>query len=149
MQNAFAPVLKALEQLGSLSVGKVWTMLVSPGSNLSLVSLAGALAVAVALLSLQRIQRGRRVRLAVLWRALFPKRRWLTASAKADLGFFAFNLLMFGVLFGWLILSNATVASGVTHSLGHRHPRPVSGRRAGLLGRSLSEPPRAVPVGLS
>lgn len=115
MPSIHAPAV--LAQLWAISFGKLGNLLLSLGSTFSLASLACALVLAGGILALRRHRRGRPIRLAVLRRALFPRGRHRTASAKADLGFFVFSLFMFGALFGWMILSAATVAGWVTHAL--------------------------------
>lgn len=52
-----------------------------------------------------------------LVRALVPN-RWLdTASGRADLGLAAFNLFLFGAMFGWAVISGQVVSSGVARAL--------------------------------
>lgn len=106
-----------IARLYQLSVGKWSMMLLTPTSSFSLLSLGCALAIAVMVLALRRRARGRPVRLSVIWRGLFPKGRWASPSARADLGFFLFNSLIFGLLFGWLAISSKTVAGLVADAI--------------------------------
>ncbi|MEI9991622.1 MAG: sterol desaturase family protein [Rhizomicrobium sp.] len=98
---AFAPVLARIGGLLS-------NILLAPGSTFSLMSLAAALAVALAFL---RLRRGRRKfpALRILARALFP-RRWRGASMRADLGFFLLNSFATAGLVGWGLISYAAVS---------------------------------------
>lgn len=89
-------------------------VLLSPGGMFSLASLASALVIAVLFLSYQHRHRQRPIRLRVLARAIFPRRLIRSRSTKADLGFFLFNALLGGILFGWAILSTATVSHATT-----------------------------------
>lgn len=91
---------------------KLAALFLSPGSPLSLLSLSAALLIAVAFLSARRLRRGRRLRAAVLIRALFPRHYLLGASSRADIGLMLFNVLLFGLLFGWAMLSYRTVGEG-------------------------------------
>ncbi|MFV0299150.1 MAG: sterol desaturase family protein [Hyphomicrobiaceae bacterium] len=90
---------------------------VAPGGSFALTSLLAAFLISAAFLILRRRPGRRRVRLKVLVRALLS-RHWLAApSSLTDLGFMAFNLLMFGVLFGWTMLAARTVSSAVNSGL--------------------------------
>ena len=40
-----------------------------------------------------------------LLRALFPRHIVMSKSTFADLGYFYFNLFLFGLIFGWALLS--------------------------------------------
>ena len=104
------PVLQSLTQTGWHALRDLF---LAPGSSISLQSLACAFCIAALFLVLKR--KGRRVRLAVLIRALLPKRMATSASGKADIGFFVFNVCLASVLFGWAILSNHQI-SLLTHA---------------------------------
>ncbi len=54
--------------------------------------------------------RARMPRLAVWRRALLPNRLWRSASGRADIGWFAFGMLGYGIFFGWAVLSSHAVA---------------------------------------
>jgi sterol desaturase/sphingolipid hydroxylase (fatty acid hydroxylase superfamily) len=89
----------------------------APGSHISLFSLFAALLFALAVLAARRYRKGRRVRLKTLLRALFPKHIVLSKSSLADLGYFYFNLFLFGIVFGWALLSYEALSNGVAHLL--------------------------------
>ena len=91
-----------LQVLGALS-----RPFLSFGSELSLTSLACALGVAVAFLAARRLRRGRRIRLKVIMRALFPRRIASHPSTLVDVSYLVFNLFIFGTIFGWALLSGA------------------------------------------
>jgi sterol desaturase/sphingolipid hydroxylase (fatty acid hydroxylase superfamily) len=99
---------------------------VAPGSHFSLLSLASAFFIALFVLAFRRIRKGRRIRLKSLLRALFPKHIVLSRSSLADLGYFYFNLFLFGVIFGWALLSYEVLSHGVadllTAAFGQRQP---------------------------
>ena len=50
-------------------------------------------------------------------RALFPKRMVLNRSSLADLGYFYFNLFVFGLVLGWAVLSYDLISRAVVDLL--------------------------------
>jgi sterol desaturase/sphingolipid hydroxylase (fatty acid hydroxylase superfamily) len=112
-------------------------LLLSPGSNASLWSLATTGCVAGLVLLARRRPGKRPVRLKVLLRALFP--RWILRhrSSRADLALFAFNGLVYGAIFGGATLSASAVASaaggGLTSLLGAPGPALPAPVGVGLL----------------
>jgi sterol desaturase/sphingolipid hydroxylase (fatty acid hydroxylase superfamily) len=120
----FAAFLAVLAHAGE-SLAAVF---LSPGSTFSLASLLFALAVSVTFLLLRRRKSRRRERcgLALLARALFPRRIWASASTRADVGFFVLNTLATGSLMGWALLSYAAVSHGgealLARAFGPSHP---------------------------
>ena len=113
---------------GLALLGKLGAVFLSPGSMFSAASLASALIIAIASLMWARRGRGRRLKLRVLVRALFPRRLLHGASTRADLGLFLFNTLAAGLLLGWTLLSahavSGPVAAGLQRWLG-AHPAPA------------------------
>ncbi len=97
-------------------------VLLSLGSGFSLTSLAAALVIAAMVLVWRRRRRNRPLRAGTLWRALFPG--WIArhASMHADLAYFYFNVFVYGLIFGWAILSykfwSGVVADGLTAAFG-------------------------------
>ncbi|MGE3147591.1 MAG: sterol desaturase family protein [Pseudorhodoplanes sp.] len=89
----------------------------SPGSVFSLTSLACALLLAAALLTLQRARRGRRIRWRVICRALFPRRIFSSASCNADMGFLFFSVFLYGIMFGWAALSYQFLSNTIIQQL--------------------------------
>ncbi len=89
----------------------------SLGSHFSLTSLVAALLVAAGFYATKLMRRGRRVRLKVLWRALFPKHITGSRSNQADIGYLFFNTFVFGVMFGWAILSYQFFTNGIVAAL--------------------------------
>ncbi len=79
---------------------------VSLGSTFSAASLLSALLIAVAFTLLTRSGRTRDIKVRVLLRALFPTSFYRSASFRADVFFVVFNVFMYGVLFGWAIISS-------------------------------------------
>ena len=97
-----------------------------PGSHVSLLSLVVALVIALAVLAARRYRKGRRIRLRALLRALFPRHIVTSKSSLADLSYFYFNVFVFGLVFGWGLLSYEVVSHGVsellTAAFGPRQP---------------------------
>jgi hypothetical protein len=93
--------------------GQLGKAFLGPGSHASLFSLVGALFIALVVLAARRYKKGRRIRLKALLRALFPKHIVMSKSALADLGYFYFNLFLFGVIFGWALLSTKWSATAL------------------------------------
>jgi sterol desaturase/sphingolipid hydroxylase (fatty acid hydroxylase superfamily) len=83
-------------------------ILLTPTSQFSLMSLACAFMIGAAFLIVRRPSH-RPVRLRVLIRALLPRRWFSSSSSRADMGMMALNLFISGSLFGWAILSSATL----------------------------------------
>jgi sterol desaturase/sphingolipid hydroxylase (fatty acid hydroxylase superfamily) len=101
-------------------------VLLSPGSELSVWSLTGALLVAMAVTTLRRAP-GKRLPRARVWlRALFPKRIVRAPSMRADIGLFLLNTLAIGALIGWAVLAateiGEAVKTGLTAMLGAPAP---------------------------
>jgi sterol desaturase/sphingolipid hydroxylase (fatty acid hydroxylase superfamily) len=97
--------------------GQLSKAFLSPGSHISLFSLFSALCIGLVVLAVRRHKRGRRIRLKPLLRALFPKRIVLSRSTRADVGYFYFNLFLFGMIFGWALISYQTLSRGVADLL--------------------------------
>lgn len=93
--------------------GQIWNLLFSLGSHFSLTSLSAALLFASAYFVWQRLKRGRRPRWRTILRALFPKRIVESKSNQADIGYLFFNVFVFGVVFGWAILSYQSISNGI------------------------------------
>jgi sterol desaturase/sphingolipid hydroxylase (fatty acid hydroxylase superfamily) len=92
-------------------------LLFSIGSHFSLTSLAAALLIATVFFVWQRVRRGRRVRLRTILRALFPKRILHSRSNEADIGYLIFNVFVYGVMFGWAVLSYQFISNGIISGL--------------------------------
>ena len=99
---------------------KLAQVFLSLGSGFSLTSLATALAIAALVLMWRRRRRPLRAR--TLWRALFP--RWLVRhdSMRADIAYFYFNVFVYGLIFGWAVLSykllSGLIADALTAAFG-------------------------------
>jgi sterol desaturase/sphingolipid hydroxylase (fatty acid hydroxylase superfamily) len=98
-------------------LGQLGRAFLEPGSHASLLSLVVALVIALAVLAARRYRKGRRVRLRALLRALFPRHIVASKSSLADLSYFYFNVFVFGIVFGWGLLSYEMVSHGVSESL--------------------------------
>ena len=97
--------------------GQLSKLLLSLGSHFSLTSLAAALAFAPAFFVWQRLKRGRRLRWKTIALAMFPRRILRSRSHQADIGYLLFNVFVFGVVFGWAILSYQSVTNGIIATL--------------------------------
>ena len=101
----------------SFFVGQIGKLLFSLGSHFSLTSLGAALLFASGYFAWQRLKRGRRLRWRTIWRALFPRRIVEAKSNQADIGYLFFNVFVFGVVFGWAVLSYQSITNGVIAGL--------------------------------
>ena len=109
-------------------LGQLDKALLSPGSHISLASLATALLIAFGALAARRYRKGRRIRIKTLLRALFPRKILRSPSNLADIGYFYFNVFAFGIVFGWAVLSYVMVSRGVADVLAATFgPRQASG----------------------
>jgi sterol desaturase/sphingolipid hydroxylase (fatty acid hydroxylase superfamily) len=126
--------------MASGSVERIGFLLLSPGSVISLSSLASALFVAVAFLLIGRRGRGE-TSLKVLVRAMFPRRILLSRSTRVDIGFFLFNLFVYGAVFGWAVLGQGMVSRfvlGTLEPLIGEGPGPVIGATGALVAGTLA-----------
>jgi len=97
--------------------GQVNKLLFSLGSHFSLTSLGAALVISALYFARQRHRRGRKIRPRTILRALFPKRILQSRSNQADIGYLFFNVFVFGVVFGWTILSYQFISNGIIAAL--------------------------------
>jgi sterol desaturase/sphingolipid hydroxylase (fatty acid hydroxylase superfamily) len=101
----------------SFLFGQIGKLLFSLGSHFSLTSLGAALLFASVYFAWRRIKRGRRLRWRTIGRALFPKRIIEAKSNQADIGYLFFNVFVFGVVFGWAVLSYQSISNGIIAGL--------------------------------
>lgn len=97
-------------------LGQLDALLLSPGSALSLTSLACAFGIAVVCVALRRWRRNRRVRVRTIMRALFP-RRFFCASTYTDVGYLYYNVFVHSLAFGWALLSYQYLTNGLIAGL--------------------------------
>ena len=111
-------------------LGQLDKALLSPGSHASLTSLFAAFMIAVMVLAVRRLRKGRRVRLRPLMRALFPKSIVSSRSNVADIGYFYFNVFVFGMVFPLFVMALVWDKAHLAERRWMR-PRPVRLRAAG------------------
>jgi len=92
-------------------------LFVGIGAQLSISSLAVALTISAGVFAWQRRRRGRRIRPRTILRALFPRRILKSPSNYSDLGYLLFNVFMFGIIFGWAILSYQFITNAIIAGL--------------------------------
>ena len=85
----------------------------SLGSGFSLTSLICALCLAILFVVIKRRQKNRRIRLKTILKALFPKRITGSPSHAADVGYFFLGVFVFGLIFGWAIVSYQVLSNQV------------------------------------
>lgn len=101
----------------SYFLGQLSKALLSPGSHVSLASLFCALFIALSVLAARRYRKNRRIRLKGLLRALFPKSIVRSRSNRVDVFYFYFNIFVFGIVFGWALLSYEVLSHAVVDAL--------------------------------
>jgi sterol desaturase/sphingolipid hydroxylase (fatty acid hydroxylase superfamily) len=101
----------------SFFFGQIEKLLFSLGSSFSLTSLTAALVISALYFAWQRARRGRRIRLKTIVRALFPRRILRSRSNEADISYLLFSIFVFGVMFGWAILSYQFISNGIIAGL--------------------------------
>src|SRR3954464_8438843 len=96
---------------------KLARLFLTQSSGFSLTSLFAALLVAAASITWRRMQRNRPLRASTLLRGLFPA--WLVrhASMHADISYFGFNVFVYGIIFGWAVLSYKFLSGIVVDAL--------------------------------
>ena len=101
----------------SYLLAKLSGTFLSLDSAFSLTSLFCALCIAAGFLIIKRRQKNRRVRARTIVRALFPHRIAVSPSHAADVGYFFFNIFVFGIVFGWALLSYQVLSNFVIDRL--------------------------------
>ena len=103
--------------------------LLAPGSHVSLASLSCALLIACAIIAARRYRKSRRIHARTLIRALFPRSIVLSRSTLTDIGYLYFNIFVFGIVFGWALLSyemlSRTIVDQLTALFGPMPPAPL------------------------
>ena len=112
----------------------VATTFLKPSSNCSIWSLGVALVLALGWLALRRKLRGRRLRMRMLLRVLFPRRVLFHRSTIADLAYCVLSLMFLGALIGWAVASTSWIGDGVAAFLASRFGERASPAPAWALG---------------
>ncbi|HEY2755821.1 MAG TPA: sterol desaturase family protein [Pseudolabrys sp.] len=97
--------------------GQIGRLLFSLGSHFSLTSLSAALLISAVFFAWQRYRRGRKIRARTILRALFPRRILRSRSNQADIGYLFFNVFVYGIVFGWAVLSYQFISNGIIGAL--------------------------------
>jgi sterol desaturase/sphingolipid hydroxylase (fatty acid hydroxylase superfamily) len=109
--------LHYVTQAATFVLRKLASVLLAPNSTFSAASLFCALCVAVGFVLVTRRRNNRSVSYRAMARALFPSWLYRNASFRADVGFFLFNILAFGALFGWALFSSSVISRNVATTL--------------------------------
>jgi sterol desaturase/sphingolipid hydroxylase (fatty acid hydroxylase superfamily) len=112
-------------------------LLFSLGSHFSFTSLGAALLIATMFYAAKRLKRGRKLRGKTILRALFPKRITANPSNYADLGYLFFNVFVFGIVFGWAVLTYQTVTNGIISGLVGVFGQPSPAMLPPLVSRAI------------
>ena len=113
------------------------TVLLSVGSTFSLTSLLCALCLAAAVMAVRRRRRNRPLQVRTLVRALFPKRIMTSRSFTTDVLYFLLALFVFGVIFGWALVSYQVVSNAVTGFLAAHFGAREATSLPGIAARSV------------
>jgi sterol desaturase/sphingolipid hydroxylase (fatty acid hydroxylase superfamily) len=97
--------------------GRLGQAFLAPGSQVSLASLFTALFIAFVVLAVRRYKIRTPPSLAPSRAGAFPRRIVLSRSSLADLGYFYFNLFVFGLVLGWAVLSYDAITRAVVDLL--------------------------------
>ena len=97
--------------------GQIGRLLFSLGSHFSITSLGAALLISALFFAWQRYKRGRKIRARTILRALFPRRILRSRSNQADIGYLFFNVFVYGIVFGWAVLSYQFISNGIIGAL--------------------------------
>ena len=106
-----------IRDLALTALERLEVVLLSPGSLLSVWSLVAALLIAGTIALAKR--QWRAVSLRVMGRAMFPRHRIFSASARADFAFTLLSVFASATLFGWAVMSHVAIATAVMGALGH------------------------------
>lgn len=91
----------------------VRAVLLAPGGDFALASLFGNLVIALIYISWRQRRTRTGVRLGALLRGLFPRRFYMSKSSHADMMMAVFNLFIFGLLFGWALMSAQAIGASI------------------------------------
>src|SRR4051812_42544119 len=102
---------------GVLYFSKQLAKLLATGSLFSPTALVAALVIAALILVQRRRRQNRPLRLRTIIRGLFPG--WLvrSASCHADVAYFYFNVFVYGLIFGWAVVSYKLLSTLVVEGL--------------------------------
>jgi sterol desaturase/sphingolipid hydroxylase (fatty acid hydroxylase superfamily) len=106
-----------LTAVPSYFIDRLGKALLAPGSHVSLASLTCALLIACAIIAAKRYRKSRRIHARTLIRALFPKSIVLSRSTLTDFGYLYFNIFVFGIVFGWALLSYEMLSRTIVDQL--------------------------------
>jgi sterol desaturase/sphingolipid hydroxylase (fatty acid hydroxylase superfamily) len=109
--------LEIAEKLFHLFANRLSDVLLASGTDFSLTSLVGALGLAALYVLFKLRRQGKPLEARALMRALFPRRVLKSPSSVTDLGYFFFNVFVFGIIFGWAVLSYQSLSNGLIEEL--------------------------------
>jgi sterol desaturase/sphingolipid hydroxylase (fatty acid hydroxylase superfamily) len=96
---------------------RLFTLLFSFGSTISLSSLGCAALIAAGVVAYRLRRKGRRVRAGTLFRALLPGRYFRHPSSHADFAYMLFNVFTYPLIFGAAVLSYRGLSEAVLSGL--------------------------------
>jgi len=102
-----------LSEIASRIANPITDLLFSPGSVMSVYSLAFGLTLGFAFLAFRQKRRRGRVRLQAVGHAMLARHIIFHRSTLADFCYLVFGLLTLGVLLGWAVLSASTISDFV------------------------------------
>jgi len=126
-----------LAAIGAYVAAVARNMFLSPGGDYGATSLLAAFLLAAGYLILRRPADRRRVPVKVLLRALLPRRLLTHASTRTDLAYLLFNAFVFGLAFGWAVLSGHYVAAAVRGALAGGFGEPAPSQMPAFLQMAL------------
>jgi sterol desaturase/sphingolipid hydroxylase (fatty acid hydroxylase superfamily) len=129
----FETVPSAAAELLASCGNQIGGTFLAPGSTYSL----AALLVSLLLFTSLAIPRGRSPRVALLRRALFPRRIWRSESGRTDIAYFVLGLLFAGAMIGWALFSAQQVRDWIRPLLGPSTPPLLPGWASAAIATPL------------
>ncbi|MBS0242004.1 MAG: hypothetical protein JSS20_07490, partial [Proteobacteria bacterium] len=117
MIAAEVQAVSGLQWLIGYDLAAIKDVFISPGGAFAIGSLFTNLCMGLWLFSRHQRKSRKAVNPKALIRVALPKRIWATASGRTDIGFAVFNMLVFGIMFGWAIVTSHAISNGLNQVL--------------------------------